>query len=252
MSPRMGIRTCRPAGCCYEKNMSSSAVLSRLTLGVAATASTASGAIVIFDINPDVSRSDFTYSFGGVGVNSLNFANGTFAAGSTNLPSLFAVGTAYGAVRFQYGSSYNVAAVRPQPASVELSLMAAGSTVGPGLAFVNDTNLTNYNSDPSSGTRYVGLRLNQSGQTYYGWFEMSYSAPVNGFRDYTFTRFAFNDVAGQSILAGQTSAVPEASTLGLVGGLFGMVAAAHVRRRRQQQAAASDKFLALAAGEKLN
>jgi hypothetical protein len=38
----------------------------------------------------------------------------------------------------------------------------------------------------------------------------------------------------------------------LVGGLFSLVAAAHVRRRRQQKAAASDKFLALAAGEKLN
>ena len=229
--------------------MSSAAALSRLTLGVAATASTASGAIVIFDVNPDVTRGDFTYSFGGVGVNSLNLSNGTFASGAAGLPTLFAVGTTYGSVRFQYGSSYSVDAVRVN-STLELALLSAGVTVGPASAFVNGFNLTNYNSDPSAGTRYVGLRLNQSGQTYYGWFEMSYSAPVSGFRDYTFTRFAFNDIAGQSITT--PAAVPEASTLGLVGGLFGLVAAAHVRRRRQRQAAASDKFLALAAGEKLN
>jgi hypothetical protein len=108
-----------------------------------------------------------------------------------------------------------------------------------------------------NGIVYLGLVLVQYYQGIpefnYGWFEInSTDNPLNGAHVFTFTRFAFNDVAGQSILAGQTTAIPEASTLGLVGGLFGLVAAAHVRRRKLKQAAASDKFLALAAGEKLN
>jgi hypothetical protein len=95
--------------------------------------------------------------------------------------------------------------------------------------------------------------LKDTDNNFYGWIEAVATASNDPlFNNVTFTRFAFNDIAGQSILAGQTTAIPEASTLGLVGGLFGLVAAAHVRRRKQKKAAASDKFLALAAGEKLN
>lgn len=226
--------------------------MSRLTLGaVAVSAAEAGGAIVVFDINPDVTRSDFSYTFGGVGVSSVNLSNGTFVQGAAGSAQLFSVGTTYGRVGFTYGPAYAVDAVGAQQGFV-LSMIAAGQSIGSASSFVNDSNLSTYTYfDQGAGTRYIGLRLNQSSQTYYGWFEFSYTPLVSGFRDFTFTRFAFNDIAGQSILAGQTAAVPEASTLGLVGGLFGLVAAAHVRRRRQQQAAASDKFLALAAGEKL-
>jgi hypothetical protein len=107
--------------------------------------------------------------------------------------------------------------------------------------------------DVPNGIVYLGLKLTNGTDIHYGWFEFN-STDGQAFLEhqFTFTRFAFNDVAGQSILAGQTTAIPEASTLGLVGGLFGLVAAAHVRRRKFKQAAASDKFLALAAGEKLN
>jgi hypothetical protein len=103
-------------------------------------------------------------------------------------------------------------------------------------------------ADISEVTVYLGLRITlDNNDTHYGWAQISRAGD-----SVLIPRFAFNDVANESILAGQTTAVPEASTLGLVGGLFGLVAAAHVRRRKAKQAAASDKFLALAAGEKLN
>ena len=56
---------------------------------------------------------------------------------------------------------------------------------------------------------------------------------------------------GQAILAGQTTAVPESSTLGFAGGLFGLVVAAHLRRRKAKQAAAPDSLLKLAGGESI-
>lgn len=93
---------------------------------------------------------------------------------------------------------------------------------------------------------YAGLRLVSDGQTYYGWLEGATQGD-----EFSFTRFAFNNVAGQGLYAGTLSAVPEASTLGFAGGLFGLVAAAHFHARRRRQASASASLLALAAGEKL-
>jgi hypothetical protein len=231
----------------------SNAALSRLTLGVAATASTAataSGAIVVFDINPDFVQNGFVAQFSGVGIDSVNLTNGTFVQGSSTQPQLFSLGVYYGGIRFLRGSSYQVATVISGGYLAELSL---GSEIGASTPFQVLDRSTDYNTSLGSGVSFIGLRYNNGSGNLYGWAEVLFTAEDQfGFRDYTFTRFAFNDVVGESILAGQTSAVPEASTLGLVGGLFGLVAAAHVRRRKAKLAAASDKFLALAAGEKLN
>ena len=102
----------------------------------------------------------------------------------------------------------------------------------------------------SNGTSYVALRLTVSlTEHQYGWLELT----GNGSGGIVATRFAFDDQINAAwVYAGDVGAVPEPSTLGLVGGLFGLVAAAHLRRRKLKQVAASDKFLALAAGEKLN
>jgi hypothetical protein len=102
----------------------------------------------------------------------------------------------------------------------------------------------------SNGTSYVALRLTVSPTEHqYGWLELT----GNGSGGIVATRFAFDDQINAAwVYAGDVGAVPEPSTLGLVGGLFGLVAAAHLRRRKLKQVAASEKFLALAAGEKLN
>lgn len=102
----------------------------------------------------------------------------------------------------------------------------------------------------SNGTSYVALRLTVSPTEHqYGWLELT----GNGSGGIVATRFAFDDQVNAAwVYAGDVGAVPEPSTLGLVGGLFGLVAAAHLRRRKLKQVSASDKFLALAAGEKLN
>jgi hypothetical protein len=102
----------------------------------------------------------------------------------------------------------------------------------------------------SSGTSYVALiRTVSLTERQYGWLELT----GDGSGGIIATRFAFDtQINAAWVYAGDAGAIPEPSTLGLVGGLFGLVAAAHLRRRQLKKAAASDKFLALAAGEKLN
>ena len=220
--------------------MSHSTTLSRLALGVAATAATsASGAIVVFDINPDITHDNFDFP-GTLSISSINLQTVSYLTSGSTSPSL-QVSVGYG--------SYALLSFSGNGVSVGTTFLPAEALISQDLGF---TNPSFYTYSVPTGTTYLALRLSNGGDLHYGWFEFNSTDGQSGQNVFTFTRFAFNDVAGQSILAGQTTAVPEASTLGLVGGLFGLVAAAHVRRRKLKQAAASDKFLALAAGEKLN
>ena len=216
--------------------------------GALAAGSTVSqGSIVVFDINPDVTG--YTNgAYTGVQVNSINLQQGTFD--STHFGA-FTFTTYYFDILFDSSEYLRQATV---DGLQDLALLSAGSLVGSGTNFTTQFSST-YKGDPGipTGLSYVGMRLTQGGKDYYGWFEID--ADVAGYanmhRKVTFTRFAFNDVAGQAILAGQTVAapVPEASTLGFAGGLFGLVVAAHLRRRKAAQAAAPDSLLKLAAGE---
>jgi hypothetical protein len=220
--------------------MSHSTALSRLTLGVAATAATsASGAIVVFDI-PDTTV-DAYWKGGLLSFSAINLQTATYQPTYFGVSPKFQIGASYDSFFIFFGAGVSAATV----------FSSAGNTIDGNLGFV--TQRYSYAAGVPNGIVYLGLKLTNGTDIHYGWFEFnSTDGQVFYEQQFTFTRFAFNDVAGQSILAGQTTAIPEASTLGLVGGLFGLVAAAHVRRRKFKQAAASDKFLALAAGEKLN
>jgi hypothetical protein len=217
-----------------------STALSRLTLGVAATAVTsASGAIVVFDI-PDTTYDSYLNN-GSLSFSAINLESATYQPINFGVSPKFQIGAGYEYFNFQGN---------PGLSAAQNSFSSVGNIIDANLVFAD--NRTPDAEDVPNGLVYLGLRLTSGADVHYGWFEFESSpGEFGGQYIFTFTRFAFNDVAGQSILAGQTTAVPEASTLGLVGGLFGLVAAAHVRRRKFKQAAASDKFLALAAGEKL-
>lgn len=223
--------------------------LAAVTVG----ASTSEAAIVVFDINPDVQTRSASmlgfYDGSALSLNNINLTAGTFTS-SFSSGSYEAVYSSILNSQFTFGAFRNANYLPNQFVTGGVR----GNLVGPGsgqsfgssslwveFAFATD--------DLAAGTGYIGLALaNGSGGYNYGWIEFTHSNAGD-----LWTRFAFETVLNQSILAGDTGTpVPEASTLGFAGGLFGLVAAAHLRRRKLKQAAASDKFLALAAGEKLN
>ncbi len=217
---------------------------------VLASASSASAAIVIFDINPDFQATHTTSRVLQVG--SLNFSNGTFSNATFGTLGLFYIDNYSNTKTVYFGSFDSESSFDVYNTAIGNSLISSGVSIDASSNFTNSKRIFHYNGNTPVGTHYIALSTNLGGGNQYGWIEFTAAYGNGTYNDLTFTRFAFNDVAGQSILAGQTTAIPEASTLGLVGGLFGLVAAAHVRRRKLKQAAASDKFLALAAGEKLN
>ena len=210
---------------------------------LAAGSATTHAAIIVFDTNDrvyNITAYGNTFFFG-----DINLQTATYGFGSTNSPNFsFFAGSYYN--EFQLQGSGLVSGINFTKGSVNNLFISAGATVASGANFYNTVNSTL--GSVSIGTHYMGMRLRQNGQEHYGWLEFTRTSSSQ----ILINQFAFNGVAGQSILAGQTTAVPEASTLGFAGGLFGLVVAAHLRRRQQKQAAASDKFLSLAAGEKLN
>jgi hypothetical protein len=221
--------------------MSRSILIQKLAVGALASVplSTASGAIVVFDMQNTVLSPEPSGTYIGFGNITLS---GGVVAGSFTQPFIYVYA----------GSNNNSFVIAGRPINVtaagasDLIFLNPGDAVSAASLFEDDSYAPL--SSISLGVHYVGLQWNSGEQDYYGWLQFTRTSES----EFQFNQFAFNTVAGESIFAGQTTAVPEASTLGLVGGLFGLVAAAHVRRRKARQAAASEKFLALAAGEKLN
>jgi hypothetical protein len=204
---------------------------------VAAAPATSSAAIVVFDIN-DVTLSSSSPNIVGLYMMSIDITNGTFTVNQGNSPGIgFLTGPDYNS-RFYLAASTGEIRFQAFP--------PAGSLISSDLPSNNWSDLL-YLSTPTLGLNYIGMQLTQDSQVHYGWFEFTKTGT-----DIILNRFAFENTPGASIVVGSTSAIPEASTLGFAGGLFGLIAAAHLRRRRQKQDAASDRLLALAAGEKLN
>jgi hypothetical protein len=229
-------------------------------LGVVSAAASASGAIVVFDTNGASFDANADDGYGErIIFSGINLNDGTFTTTKSFVASSFpTVDNPFFSIRadVEYGDfvvNGSLTLNFLNTAGANLLLLNPGDVISSTPGFVN-SGFNSYSSGNTSeiptGTHYIGLRLQISDNSdlRYGWAEFS----TSGDDVYTVSRFAFNDVPNESILAGQTTAVPEASTLGFVGGVFGLVALAHARRRKAKQAAASEKFLALAAGEKLN
>jgi hypothetical protein len=201
----------------------------------AAAPATSSAAIVVFDIN-DVTLSSSSPNNIGSYMSSIDITNGTFIVDQGSSPGFGFVTGPY------YGSRFYTAVSLGETKFLN-SVVIAGSLISSS----GDWGAILYLAQPTLGLNYIGMQLTQDSQVHYGWFEFTKTGT-----DIILNRFAFENTPGASIVVGSTSAIPEASTLGFAGGLFGLIAAAHLRRRRQKQAAASDRLLALAAGEKLN
>jgi MYXO-CTERM domain-containing protein len=92
----------------------------------------------------------------------------------------------------------------------------------------------------ASNTGFAGIRFTEGGQPHYGWIRLKFSEQA-GFPDsITAIDWAYNDVAGAPIRAGQTSSVPEPGGKALAllaAGSVGLLA----WRRRKHALSAEDK-----------
>jgi hypothetical protein len=92
---------------------------------------------------------------------------------------------------------------------------------------------------------FAGLELDVNGQTHYGWIELSFTdAPSRGDQPQSLTvlAYALNDIAGQSILTGETSNsssptpnTPEPSTMAMAVLAAGSAGVLAWRRRSRTQ-----------------
>lgn len=252
--------------------------MSKPSLKLAATSLLVAGsspvtaAVIVFDIDPNVTLGNPIWFEPNFDTGALNqstgianqtpFANGlpsfglslssneldgaTFlfsgqgiSAGGSNV----IIGSQYNPYGF-YGNYYvNVSQNRISSLTLGTEIRSASDVYAYG-------NIKGRVSSFSNGTSYVALiRTVSPTEHQYGWLELT----GDGSGGIVATRFAFDtQINAAWVYAGDAGAIPEPSTLGLVGGFFGLVAAAHLRQRKLKQKSASDKFLALAAGEKLN
>jgi hypothetical protein len=136
----------------------------------------------------------------------LTILHGSSIQQSQNFPARLASGAAIGASQ-QFGSA---------------GLLATNSGLG------------NWNGGTHQG--YVGLRFKidpNSTKTYYGWADITVEYPASGAFGVTLNRFAYNDVDGETILAGQT-VVPEPDTaLPMALLVLGSTGMARYRRRNR-------------------
>ncbi|HEV2176536.1 MAG TPA: PEP-CTERM sorting domain-containing protein [Terriglobia bacterium] len=93
---------------------------------------------------------------------------------------------------------------------------------------------------PNVGNRFLGLRFDINGQVHFGWAELNVRAGKQGGSPHinaTLLGFAYDTVAGQSLLAGETGPLdvsgpptPEPGTLGLLA--LGSLGLGFWRRRK--------------------
>jgi hypothetical protein len=123
--------------------------------------------------------------------------------------------------------------------------LAAGAAIGPGQGFLTAPvgvlqtlaatvrSYGNWRPLPS-GTAFLGLRFGDGVNFNYGWAEIAIDAGGN----MNLTRFAYDTVQNEQILAGQTPVPEPSSAVLLVMGAAGM--AAYRKRREQKRQAASE------------
>jgi hypothetical protein len=125
--------------------------------------------------------------------------------------------------------------------------LASGATISAGQIFNNwpFPNLRIKNNSSFTGqflnsqTGFVGIKFNQGGNAHFGWIRLHVDiGPANAVTT-TAIDWAYNDVAGQAILAGEgiPASAPEPSTTAMTLLATGSAGVLAWRRRRKQIAA---------------
>lgn len=212
-----------------QKFMVATPVAAAATMG---GASTASAAIVYFDIVDQQVTTNQTVSFG-----SINLGAGTYDFTSTG--PTFSIGFSGDAEKPRLSAGTNMQASRDSTViglgltlfSEGASISSASSNWNSGAAYI-DSNFSPSTTWPNVSAGYAGLRLGAGPSFSYGWAELVYNDAANTL---TITAFAFESELDTAIEAG-AGAIPEpaASALLLAAGAGGI--AAYRRRKRDASA----------------
>ena len=144
-------------------------------------------------------------------------------------------------------STSGYAAVSFSVESGSVGVVSSGATIndgfsGTGREISARVNFSNSNTQtpaftlPLGSSQLLGLRQYGPDGWEFGWIEYSLSL-FEGEFTFTVNRWAYNDVAGQGIIAGQNTAAGSSAVPGL-GGLAALaIGAAGVRSRRQRTVA---------------
>ncbi|WP_299763579.1 T9SS type A sorting domain-containing protein [uncultured Dokdonia sp.] len=165
----------------------------------------ASGQIVYTDIDPDQAMGPASESFmvdlNGDGTNDFDFQ--IFNSAGAVMYALSSNGfVGFTASGYNYGSNLTEGTVIDAAASFVTAARAD-----------NNFNSCNYpNSQWCGGVTdgYMGLSINVGGETFYGWARLDIIAAGN---EMTIKDFAFNSVAGESIMAGEGALSLEDNTI---------------------------------------
>lgn len=116
------------------------------------------------------------------------------------------------------------------------SALTIGATIASTSPFTTSSNAANFKV---TGTEYLGLRFinPNTGATDYGWIQFQTTGPT-GYPG-TILGYAYNNVAGGPILAGQITSVPEPGTTVVLSlGALALGAVGVRRWRKDEQAVA--------------
>ena len=127
------------------------------------------------------------------------------------------------------------------------AIVNSGSSIGLGFSGMNyvsrsrtfDSSVMDSSSFgmPIGTSLLLGISISDGTDTFYGWIDYSLSSIFEGGYTLTINSWAYNDVAGQGIIAGQNQAAGSSAVPGL-GGLAALaIGAAGVRSRRQRTVA---------------
>jgi hypothetical protein len=131
--------------------------------------------------------------------------------------------------------------------SNRVKALASGAVISGGQPFDLFTHgilrLKNHASYPglflNSVNAFAGIRFTQAGNTHFGWIRLHVTTGPSDAVTATAIDWAYNDVAGASILAGEgvTAATPEPSTVSMALLAAGAAGVLSWRKRRKQIAA---------------
>jgi hypothetical protein len=183
----------------------------------------ASAAIVFFPVSPAATA----YSTGGpsaVSFGSINLNSQTYVPGGTAAPGFtFAFDN-----QFFWNAVTTAGAAQVASASGSLQTFAYGSSIGLSAPYYESGQNSLYPDGPS----YVGARLVNGADYYYGWFSVNSSLSSSP-KTITIDGFAFESTPNTAILAGDTGVlVPEPSTWAAAALLAGGAAVMRWRKRK--------------------